>query len=149
MNHIRTITAMMVAAIAVFKVGDFSQARTTGSYAVDEESYLSELIQLVVQPPNDDELELFEPNWEESIEEIIDETNNIDTELPQLKSQITTQEPTPSHLILLVLILSPMLWILLSKKKPENPPSEESKLAKAIAEYLANLNKDKEKVEDR
>jgi|GEM_PF-5067881 len=126
MNYIRAITATMVAAIAVFKVGDFTQARTNSSYYSNDERYLSELVQLVFRASNDDNLEFFELNWQATIEVSIDDTNNLEPEFFGLITQVTTQQQrqkkTPTNLILLLLILSPMLWIFFSKKKSKIHP---------------------------
>ncbi|NES20841.1 MAG: hypothetical protein F6K41_18385 [Symploca sp. SIO3E6] len=70
---------------------------------------------------------------------------SLNTELPLQRAQVTTQQPrpeeSPSELIAIFLVLSP-IFLLLFNKKEEKKPSEEEKLGKALTDYLKAFKKD-------
>ncbi|NEP63156.1 MAG: hypothetical protein F6K31_40655 [Symploca sp. SIO2G7] len=76
---------------------------------------------------------------------------SLNTELPLQKAQVTTQQPrqeqSPSDLVAIFLVISP-IFLLLFNKKEEKKPSEEETLAKALTAYLKTLKKDESKKDE-
>jgi len=74
---------------------------------------------------------------------------SLNTERPLQRAQVTApqprQEASPSELIAIFLVLSPIFLLLFNNKKQEKPSSEEEKLGKALTAYLKAFKQDKAK----